>query len=315
MEKARQRKEFSERKKEKAAAKREARATNKRARATEAAGGAKAPPAKVAKTLDNMREADETTVQADDVEVLADEEDDEFATYFRNEKKPKIMITTRPMPSKKLFPFIAELMGLLGSRAFYYPRKRFNLKDICKWASKHKFTHLMVLGENKGRKKGHCDGMIISHLPEGPTFHFKVSSVELGTNLRHAGNMKNNTGTPELLLNNFTTRLGHRVGRFLGSLFPHEPFFKGRRVVTFHNQRDFIFIRHHRYIFNLPGDVVQRNRVVEDAETRLQEIGPRFCLKLKWIQVGTFDSLHGEYEWIHKRKIVASGAQWKRFVL
>ena len=43
---------------------------------------------------------------------------------------------------------------------------------------------------------------------------------------------------------------------------------------------------------------------VEEAETRLQEIGPRFCLKLRWIQVGTFDTLHGEYEWVHKRKIL-----------
>lgn len=31
------------------------------------------------------------------------------------------------------------------------------------------------------------------------------------------------------------------------SLFPQDPEFKGRRVVTFHNQRDFIFFRHHRY--------------------------------------------------------------------
>lgn len=51
---------------------------------------------------------------------------------------------------------------------------------------------------------------------------------------------------PELVLNNFTTRLGHRVGRLIQSLFPQDPEFHGRRVVTFHNQRDFIFFRHHR---------------------------------------------------------------------
>jgi len=37
---------------------------------------------------------------------------------------------------------------------------------------------------------------------------------------------------PELILNNFSTQLGHRVGRLLGSLFPQDPQFKGRRVVT-----------------------------------------------------------------------------------
>ena len=32
----------------------------------------------------------------------------------------------------------------------------------------------------------------------------------------------------------------------------------------------------------------------------LQELGPRFTLKLRSIQRGTFDSKFGEYEWIHK---------------
>lgn len=84
---------------------------------------------------------------------------------------------------------------------------------------------------------------------------------------------------PELVLNNFTTRLGHRVGRWfknmhsfykkgrphihvvntstfpcclfrmIQSLFPQDPNFRGRRVVTFHNQRDYIFFRHHRWIY------------------------------------------------------------------
>lgn len=57
---------------------------------------------------------------------------------------------------------------------------------------------------------------------------------------------------PELILNNFTTRLGRRFGRFFGSMYPctvvsflllvAQPQFDGRRVVTFHNQRDYIFV-------------------------------------------------------------------------
>ena len=54
---------------------------------------------------------------------------------------------------------------------------------------------------------------------------------------------------PELILNNFGTRLGRRVGRMFASLFCQDPTFKGRRAITFHNQRDFIFFRHHRYVF------------------------------------------------------------------
>ncbi len=32
----------------------------------------------------------------------------------------------------------------------------------------------------------------------------------------------------------------------------------------------------------------------------LQELGPRFTLKLRSLQKGTFDSKYGEYEWVHK---------------
>jgi ribosome production factor 1 len=158
-------------------------------------------------------------------------------------------------------------------------------------------------------------------LPPGPIFFFIVSSWFRGrptppggggvssapppppppppacpqcTNFLAASSIANHgnpTGhKPEVILNGFTTRLGHRIGRLLGSTLPHDPEFKGRRVVTFHNQRDFIFLRHHRYIFNDDG-----------SKARLQELGPRFTLKLRWLQAGTFDTQHGEYEWLHKR--------------
>lgn len=32
----------------------------------------------------------------------------------------------------------------------------------------------------------------------------------------------------------------------------------------------------------------------------IQELGPRFTLKLRSLQKGTFDSKYGEYEWVHK---------------
>jgi ribosome production factor 1 len=43
-------------------------------------------------------------------------------------------------------------------------------------------------------------------------------------------------------------------------------------------------------------------KVKKKTKTRLQELGPRFTLKLRWIQEGTFDTQFGEYEWFHKRK-------------
>ena len=54
---------------------------------------------------------------------------------------------------------------------------------------------------------------------------------------------------PELVLNNFDTRLGHRLGRMFASLFHQDPSFRSRQVATLHNQRDFIFFR---YIWRVP---------------------------------------------------------------
>lgn len=81
---------------------------------------------------------------------------------------------------------------------------------------------------------------------------------------------------PELILNNFDSKIGVKVGRLFASLFPQNPEFKGRRVVTFHNQRDYIFFRHHRYIFTEGYEGVN-----------MQEIGPRFTLRVKKVFAGT----------------------------
>jgi len=171
---------------------------------------------------------------------------------------------------------------------------------------------MFVVNENRKNP----NGLLVVNLPEGPTAHFKLSSIKLSKKIK--GHGKPTRHMPELLLNNFTTRLGHRVGRLLASIFPQDPQFKGRRTVTFHNQRDFIFFRHHRYVFEekevkekapvVPGDdsgkkskrsapkTVTRKGVI----ARLQECGPRFTLKLQSLQAGTFDSKYGEYEWVHK---------------
>ena len=91
--------------------------------------GDKAPPKQVPKTIDSMRKFDETTVEENDEEIMADEEDDEFSVYFKNEKNPKIMITTRPRPSKQLFRFIQGLIELIPNM-YFYPRRKFTVKEI-----------------------------------------------------------------------------------------------------------------------------------------------------------------------------------------
>ncbi|KAL2893472.1 Ribosome production factor 1 [Bienertia sinuspersici] len=122
---------------------------------------------------------------------------------------------------------------------------------------------------------------------------------------------------PELVLNNFTTRLGCRVGRMIQSLFPQNPEFRGRRVVTFHNQRDYIFFRHHRYVFETKEtkstdsktkgkESTAEKKISDKLKARLQECGPRFVLKLISLQHGTFDPRGGEFEWNHKPEMDTS---------
>ena len=256
------------------------------------------------RTLENTREHEETSVAAADAEVFGDEADDEFAPLYSvsedgERSQPKIMITTRPRPSRELFRFIGDLMAVVPN-AFYYPRRQFAVKQICQFASNKRFTHLIVLSE----KSKVCNGMLVSHLPHGPTAFFKISNVKVAADIAHHG--QKTSHKPEIILNRFTTRLGRRIGRFLGSVFPHDPQFKGRQVVTFHNQRDFIFVRHHRYIF----DGVEEDEGGDDdgekarstPRARLQELGPRFTMRLRWLQEGTFDTVAGEYEWFHRRK-------------
>ena len=50
--------------------------------------------ANVPKTLETMRAKDETLVDPEDEEILADEEQDEFASYFTQGIEPKVLITT-----------------------------------------------------------------------------------------------------------------------------------------------------------------------------------------------------------------------------
>jgi rRNA maturation protein Rpf1 len=65
---------------------------------------------------------------------------------------------------------------------------------------------------------------------------------------------------------------------------------QSRNLARTRNQHDYIFFRHHRYEF-------------KNAEkVKLRELGPRFMLRLRSLQKGTFDSINGEYEWIKARR-------------
>ena len=72
----------------------------------------------------------------------------------------------------------------------------------------------MIWRENKRK----VDELILIHLPKGPTAIFKITSPILNEEIRHHGNPTDHY--PELILNNFNSKVGRRLGRFFASLFP-----------------------------------------------------------------------------------------------
>ncbi|KAF9031368.1 Brix-domain-containing protein [Hymenopellis radicata] len=231
----------------------------------------------VPRTLDNMREFDPSFLTADPSaeasgsgtggitdETAADIANDPFADYFTSTDDPsippKILITTSPKASKSTYDFCDELVGVFPGAEFIRRKKGkgFEMGRIAGWAA----------GEDMKKP----NAITLIHLPSGPTAYFKLTSIELTKQIY--GHARATSHFPELVLNNFVTRLGHSVGRLFQTLFPPMPEFEGRQVVTLHNQRDFLFFRRHRYAFRSTEKVA------------LQEIGPRFTLKLRSLRKG-----------------------------
>lgn len=246
--------------------------------------GDDAPAKLVPKTIESMREKDDTKVLTNeeerDEEVDWDIANDEFKDYFSKTYEPKILITTADNPHSKTIAFVKELTRIIPNSTPLWRRSN-SVKKMIKQAVENNYTDLMVVNEDNRVP----NGLVVSHLPEGPTAHFKLSNVKITKDIKKS--WKEITDhRPEVILTNFTTRLGHTVARMMAALFHYDPQYRGKRAVTLHNQRDYIFFRHHKYEF-------------KNAEkVRLRELGPRFTLRLRSLQKGTFDSKLGEFEWV-----------------
>ncbi|KAJ6539737.1 anticodon-binding protein [Mycena capillaripes] len=237
----------------------------------------------IPRTLDNTREFDpsiltadpsSSSAQAQQEETAADIAADPFAAYFSGTDDPtippKILITTSPKATKATFDFCDELVGVFPGAEFVRRKKGkgFEVGRIAGWAAGRGYKHMCVVNEDSKKP----NAITLIHLPDGPTAYFRLTSVELTKQIY--GHARATPHDPELVLNNFVTRLGHAVGRMFQTLFPPLPEFQGRQVVTLHNQRDFLFFRRHRYAFRSPEKVA------------LQEIGPRFTLRLRSLRKG-----------------------------
>lgn len=226
-----------------------------------------------------------------------------FPTLFHQEARvPKILITTS---FNSTLHYEASLLTRLFPNSVYIPRSahryahKYSVREISKFAGSRNYTTVIVLREDQKRPIG----LDIVHLPQGPMFHFSMSNWVEGKKLPGHGKPTNHY--PELILNNFRTPLGLLTAKLFQTMFPPQPEFQGRQVITLHNQRDFIFVRRHRYMFRdkretekkLVGADGKEFRGVEDIRAGLQELGPRFTMKLRRVDQGIQRSSGQEWEW------------------
>lgn len=251
----------------------------------------KAPAKLIPETKERLRRSDITIVDKKDAEILKDEQDDEFSKFFEAKSNPKVLITTGEHPCFRTKQMVKEVMWLFPNST-YRPRKSYTIQEITQYCTNRGFTDLIVVTDRL--KEPH--NIIISHLPEGPTATFRVSNFLTHAQLTDPA--PRTAHYPELIFKNFDTRLGRRISRMLECLFPATRDYAGRAVATFHNQRDYVFLRTHRYIFDSLEAV------------RLQEMGPRFTLRLLSLQSGTFDRQFGEYEWFRKKEHDSDKLEW-----
>lgn len=216
-----------------------------------------------------------------------------FPTLFSEDPlpTPKILITTSINSNLHAE---AHLLCTLFPNSVYIPRSahryghKFSLREISSFATNRSYTAVVVLKEDQKKPTG----LSIVHLPSGPTLHFSIANWVEGKKLPGHGNPTNHY--PELILNNFRTPLGLLAARLFLMLFPPQPELQGRQVVTLHNQRDYIFVRRHRYVFrdkratekSVVGPDGKEVKGVEDIRAGLQELGPRFTLKLRRVDKG-----------------------------
>lgn len=193
--------------------------------------------------------------------------------------EPKIMITTSRRPSSKLVQFQKEV-SLLFPNSIRFNRGAYKMKDIVEAAERREFSDIILLHEHRGEP----DGMIISHMPFGPTLYLGIT----GTVLRHDLGAKPDPmseAAPHLIFENMDSKLGERIKQIIKALFP-VPKHDSKRVQTFANYGDIISFRHHTYT------KPDYNKV------ELNEIGPRFDLKPYQLRLGNLIQLEAKNEWV-----------------
>lgn len=198
-----------------------------------------------------------------------DSRDDEYR--WAGVEDPKVMITTSRDPSARLKKFAKELR-LLVPNSQRLNRGNYEYKQLLSACRANGVTDFLVVHETRGQP----DGLIVCHLPYGPTAYFTLSDMVMRHDIPDLGNMSEQY--PHLIFHNFQSRLGERAASILKHLFP-VPREDSKRVLTFANHDDYISFRHHTF-----------KKVDGGKKTELSEVGPRFQMRLYEIKLGTLEA-------------------------
>ena len=288
--------------------------------------GEAAVPKLIPKTTDNMREGDDTMVHSDDEEVGLDEQDDEYFERYHDDVEPNILLTTQIDPCPRTRKFMDELLAMIPNSEFF-ERRGYAVKQITQFAVNRGYTDIIIVGDSGGGQKRfpcmHTAFMFYTsflptrcntqhrlddHDPSPPGSHPLVPHLQREVPQRTRGRRRAVDSLPRAYHEGLLKPIGKACREAVPGHVPagggregygaclhththaHTHAHTGRGVITFHNHRDFIFVRSHRYLYESTESV------------RLQELGPRFTLRLRSLQAGLFNPRYGEYEWFRKKK-------------
>lgn len=192
---------------------------------------------------------------------------------------PRVCVTTSRDPSSRLKQFAKEVK-LLFPNSVRMNRGNNRVDDLIGSCKESEFTDIVMVQETRGEP----DGLVICHLPLGPTAFFTLSGVVMRHDI-DGGSAPMSEAFPHIILNNFNTDLGKRIGNVLKCLYPI-PRPDTKRIVTFSNDNDFISFRHHMFSKTGKEDVA------------LHEVGPRFEMRLYQLRLGTLDQKDAENEYV-----------------
>jgi len=223
--------------------------------------------------------------------------DDEYA--MAGVKDPRILMVTSRSPTDKLLRFVKE-MKVCFPNATRINRGNIDTKQLVSTARNTGFSDIIVFHEHGGTP----DGMIVCHLPYGPTAYFSLKDVIARHDLPKHALANLSEQIPHLAFNHFSTLLGERVARMLKYLYPaieEKKRAQTRRLISYTNVDDFIVFRHHIY-----------RKVSQNQDVQLIEVGPRFTMRLYQIRLGTIDQKEAQNEWVLRPHF---NTAWKRKAL